>query len=418
MIKSKLLFYFSIDKILKYLFLLILFSLFLFFPHFIKASDGTCAIDQENFCSEDESLIESEIENVSNDDCDKTVYFFYSLDCPHCKFEKSFIEQLEKDYPEIVLEGYEVKYNSKNREYFFEKLDQLNKPYKGVPTTIVGDQIIYGYSSDELSGVEIKNKIFDLYCIDEKKDEKSVNIPFWGQIKIKNLSIPVLTVILGLVDGFNPCAMWALVALITILLATKDRKKIKLIGSVFLISSWTIYYFFIAFYLNTFLFLSFADIVRYIIGVVALIVGIIYIRDFITYKSGVCKVTSQKQQKSIMERMKKLTKSKSTWLVILGVVTLAFSVNLIEMVCSIGLPVIFSEILAVSGITLIQKYLYLALYNTLYMLDDIVIFIIAATTLKYVSISSKYEKWMKLVGGLMIIALGAILAFRPDLLSL
>ncbi len=397
--------------------IIIIIAVFLFIPKTVGASSDVCEIEKEDFCNTEESLGESKTENI-DENCDKLIYFFYSLDCPHCRLEKKFLDKLKKDYSQIELKEYEVKYNSDNKKLFFNKLEELNKSYKGVPTTIVGDQIIYGYASDELSGTEIKNQILDLYCIDEEQDEKSVNVPFWGNIKIKNLSIPVLTVILGLIDGFNPCAMWALVALITILLATKDRKKIKLIGSVFLLSSWIIYYFFIAFYLNTFLLLSFTDIVRYIIGFIALIVGVVYIRDFITYKPGVCKVTSQKQQKSIMGRMKKLTESKSTLLIILGIIALAFSVNLVEMVCSIGLPVIFSEILVVSGISLLEKYLYLAFYNTLYMLDDIVIFIIAATTLKYVNLSSKYEKWMKLIGGVLIIVLGVILVLRPDLLSL
>ncbi len=417
MFSFQFLFDLSITKILKYLSIFLFLFLFLF-PTVAKAENGTCEIEEEAFCDSEESPEEGEIEDIDSENCDKVVYLFYSLDCPHCKLEKKYLEQLGKDYPQIEFKEYEVKYDSDNRELFLNKLDEIGKSYKGVPTTIVGDQVIYGYASDELSGTEIKNKIFDLYCIGDEKEEKSVDLPFWGNIEIKNLSIPVLTIVLGLIDGFNPCAMWALVALITILLATKDRKKIKLIGSVFLISSWIIYYCFIAFYLNTFLLLSFTDIVRYIIGIVALVVGVVYLRDFIAYKPGVCKVTSQKQQKSILDRMKKLTESKSTIFIIFGIIALAFSVNLVEMVCSIGLPVIFSEILAVSNISLLQKYFYLALYNILYMLDDFVIFIIAATTLKYVNVGSKYERWMKLVGGVMIIALGVILAFRPDLLSL
>ena len=115
--------------------------------------------------------------------------------------------------------------------------------------------------------------------------------------------------------------------------------------------------------------------------------------------------------------MKSVANRKSLILIILGVIALAVSVNLIEMVCSIGLPVIYTQILSLSNLPAWQHYLYLALYNTLYMADDIIVFIIAAKTLNFVQLNHKYDRAMKLVGGLLIIALGLILIFRPELLA-
>ena len=115
--------------------------------------------------------------------------------------------------------------------------------------------------------------------------------------------------------------------------------------------------------------------------------------------------------------MKKVASSNSLILLIIGVIALAFSVNLVEMMCSLGLPVVYTQILSMSHLPSWQYYLYLALYNTLYMADDIVVFIIAAVTMNYVHLNNKYEKWMKLVGGVLILVLGLILIFKPSLLN-
>mgnify|MGYP001006344085 CR=1 FL=1 len=288
---------------------------------------------------------------------------------------------------------------------------------KNVPVLFVGHQTFIGYATNELTGPEIKQSVFDLYCIKEQAGERSVNIPLVGTVAISSLSLPVLTLVLGVIDGFNPCAMWALFALISILIATKDSKKIRLVGSIFILSSWLIYFLFMSLYLNTFQLLAFVAWIRYLIAIVALVAGFFYLRDFKNYQPGVCKVTNQKQQKSIIDRMKSVPSKNSIILIILGVIALAVSVNMIEMICSLGLPVIYTQILSLANLSTWQYYLYIALYNTLYMADDITIFLIAAITLNYVNLNHKYDRWMKLVGGVLVFALGLILILKPSLLS-
>lgn len=382
----------------------------------VQASD-VCSIDNSEEC---ESTAEAQTfgDSGHTEACDKTIYVFYGEECSHCKdFEKYLSENILKDYPEIKVERLEVWHNSENYQKMLSLLSERGIKARSVPTVVVGHQVFVGYASDELSGTEIKKSIYDLYCIDEQVEERSLQIPLVGAVNISSLSVPVLTIVLGLIDGFNPCAMWALVALITILIATKDRKKILLVGTIFLLSSWLIYYLFMVFYLNTFKFLAFATFIRYIIGALAIFAGAWYLNEFRTYQPGICKVTSSKKQKSILEKMKAVANRKSLILIILGVIALAVSVNMIEMVCSIGLPVIYTQILSLSNLPAWQHYLYLALYNTLYMADDIIVFVIAAKTLNFVQLNHKYDRAMKLVGGLLIIALGLILIFRPELLA-
>ena len=402
----------------KKLFFCIVFLLtfFILAPKTLAAGE-VCDVNNKEQCDETQKAEIIGNESGHTEQCDKTIYLFYGAECPNCQAEEKFLDDLVKSHPEIQVKRYEVWHNNDNLELFKKMAGEKNVQAKAVPTTFVGHQTFVGYASDDLTGNELKKSIFDLYCIKDKVEEKSIKVPFFGKVKIASLSIPTLTVVLGLVDGFNPCAMWALIALLTILIATNDKRKIRLVGGVFIASSWLIYFLFMALYLNTFKMLSFVIWIRYFIGLLAVFAGAMYLRDFATYQPGVCKVTNKKQQRSIMERMRKIASSNSLILLIIGVIGLAFSVNLVEMMCSLGLPVVYTQILSMSHLPSWQYYLYLALYNTLYMADDIVVFLIAAITMNYVHLNNKYEKWMKLVGGVLILALGLILIFKPSLLN-
>ncbi len=409
------------NSLLKKIFFTVVLTTFLFtlvaMPLRSSAEGDVCPIDNQAECQESQKAEIIGNESGHTENCDKTIYVFFGAECPKCQALKNYLNEMKKDHPEIEIRLYEVWHSNENLDLFKQKAADHSTEAKAVPTVFIGHQTFVGYASDDLTGVEIKKSIYDLYCIKEQVEERSIKIPLIGKVKIASLSIPVLTVVLGLIDGFNPCAMWALIALLTILLATEDRRKLRLVGTVFILSSWLIYFLFMAFYLNTFKLFSFITWIRYLIGLIAIFAGGMYLRDFITYQPGVCKVTNAKQQKSIMERMRRVASSNSLWLVVAGVIALAFSVNLVEMMCSIGLPIVYTQILSLSHLPSWQYYLYLALYNTLYMADDIIVFIIAAVTMNYVLLNHKYDRIMKLIGGVLILALGIILIFKPELLS-
>ena len=81
---------------------------------------------------------------------------------------------------------------------------------------------------------------------------------------------------------------------------------------------------------------------------------------------------------------------------------LAISVNVIELACSAGLPLIFTQILAMNKVRRIAKLIYLLLYILFFMIDDIIVFAIAMFTFKVTGISTKYTKYSHLIGGIII----------------
>ncbi len=355
-------------------------------------------------------------------DSEKTqIYFFSSAICPHCTKEREFLEELKKKYPEIEIKEYEVVYNPENKkilEEFYEKYQVPEKDKGWVPVTFTPSGYFIGFNQ-QVAG-DIENCLIE--CIGNGQTTPSqITIPIFGQIDLSNMSLPVLTVTLGALDGFNPCAMWILLFLITLLINTRSRKRMLLVGGIFIGASGVVYFLILTAWLNLFFALSYVNLTRILIGAFALGVGGWQIKNFIGYK-GVCPVTDgssklkDRIKNGLRDRAEKLVSSPFTFVMLGGVIILAFGVNLIEFFCSAGIPAIFSRVLALNQLTTLSYYFYLLLYTFVFMLDDLIIFSIAAITLSKIGFSGKYNYWATLIGGLLMFVLGILLIFKPELL--
>ena len=345
--------------------------------------------------------------------------YFWGDGCPHCAKESKFLEQMAEKYPELKITKYEVWYNSENQELFKKTAKELGITQLGVPLTIIGDEHFIGYQDDETTGKTIEQAIVKAVgsaeIIDNTKKD-IVKVPFFGEVNLAKLSLPILTIILGTLDGFNPCAMWILVIFLSLLLPLKSRKKVALIGGIFIFAEGLLYFIFMSAWLNFFLAVGYLSLIKIGIGVFGIVFGILRIRDFINWRPGVCKVTDAKSQGKLMERIQNVLKPAALPATILGIFILAFGVNLIEFFCSAGFPTMYTKILSLQGVETLKYYLYLIFYNVFYMLDDLIVFGFALFTLKRFNFSEKYNRWSTLIAGLMILILGILMIFKPSLL--
>jgi len=345
------------------------------------------------------------------------IHFFYSAICPHCAKEKEFLNELIKKYPEIEVKEYEVFYNSENKKNlseFYEKYQVLEKDQGWVPVTFTPTKYFVGFN--EQIAKEIEGCIKEC-LVEEKPQPQKVHLPIFGEIDISKMSLPVLTLVLGTLDGFNPCAMWILVILISLLLPLRSRQKIALVGGTFIFAEGLLYFLIMAAWLNVFLAIGYIFLTRLLIGLFGIAFGIWRIRDFFTWKPGVCKVVGHsKSQEKIMDKIKNILKPSAVPATVLGVFALAFGTNLIEFLCSAGFPTIYTRILALQNLSPIKYYLYLIFYNLFYMLDDFIVFGFAFWTLNRFGFSDKYSRYSTLIAGILIFVLGILLIFKPELL--
>lgn len=256
----------------------------------------------------------------------------------------------------------------------------------------------------------------DLADAEQTKDGNIVTVPLWGEMDALDLSLPVLTVVMGALDGFNPCAMWALLFLISLLLGMKDRRRMWILGSAFVVASAFVYFLFMAAWLNLFLFVGIIGWVRASIGLLALAGGLYSIREYVKGRSGTCKIEGNEKRQKIFARMKETVNGRGFWVALGGIVLLAFLVNLVELVCSAGLPAVYTQVLALNSLEGWQYYAYILLYIFFFMLDDLFVFFAAMITLEMTGITTKYAKVSRLAGGLIMCAIGVTLIFKPELL--
>lgn len=342
------------------------------------------------------------------------IYLFYSYTCPHCHDEIEYFKQLKNKYKDkINIYKYEVIKDKNNLKMMNATKELFQVSSTGVPFTVIGKEYILGFNEttkDEFTS------IIDNY-LEEKANENNIfekTIPILGKIDAKKTSLTLIGIILGFIDGFNPCAMWILLLLINMTLTMKNKKKMMAIGLTFILTSGIIY-FLSMLGISYILDLTMVNIVRDVIAVFAIILGIYNLYVYIkTRKDTGCHVVDKKKRKGIIKKINEIMSKKSTLLAIIGTILLASSVNLIELACSLGFPTIYLELLTINNIHGITKILYLLIYIFFYLLDDLVVFLIAVFTLKSKGISTRYNKFVNLVGGILMIIMGLLLIFKPD----
>jgi hypothetical protein len=230
--------------------------------------------------------------------------------------------------------------------------------------------------------------------------------------------MPLFTLAIGLVDGFNPCAMWILVFLLSVLVNIQDRKKILVIAGTFVLVSGLAYFAFMATWLNLFLLVGIIRPVQIALGLLALFIGIVNVKDFFAFKKGITLSIPEKQKPGLYRRVREIVNAKYLTVALAGAVALAVIVNMIELLCTAGLPALYTQILTLQGLSLWKNYLYLGLYIVAYMADDTLLVAVVVVTLSKRKLQEREGRWLKLISGTVILILGLIMLLRPGWLEI
>lgn len=362
------------------------------------------------------------------------LYLFHSNTCSHCKAETEFLNEIQKEYENLKINLYEINDVKENKELMINIKEKLNIDSPMVPFTVIGDYYYIGYNDGVKDG--IKNLI-EKYTSEEQydvikdiidgKDVSNFKIKngeinkistVFGEIDPAKVSLPILSVIIGAIDGFNPCAMWVLIFLITMLFNMENKKRMWALGITFLVTSALIYLVFMFVWLGIATkLLTTISWLKLLIGLIALIGAFINLKGFIksiVKKDAGCEVVDNSKRKKIISKIKKYTSEKSFILAMLGVMLLAISVNAIELACSAGLPVLFTNVLALNDVNFIEKCIYIFIYIFFFLIDDIIVFFVAMFTLNIKALSTKYTKYSHLIGGIIMLIIGILMIFKPE----
>jgi len=349
-----------------------------------------------------------------------TLYYFWSRYCPHCLDAKPFINKLPQTYPWLTLKSYDLIGNKSNQQRYVLMAERLDQSATSVPAFIFCNQIIVGYGDENTTGKELVEKL--LTCHEQNasqqiEEEQRFNIPGLGEMHYQDFSLPVFTLLIAALDAFNPCAFFILFFLLSLMVRQHSRTRMLVIGCIFVLCSGVMYFLFMSAWLNLFLITEQLILITATAGVIAIVFGSINIKDYFYFKQGVSLSLSDTARTRLFARIRQLTQSGSWVTMITATVILSIAANSYELLCTAGLPMVYTRVLTLNDLSNAQYYLYLAFYNVVYIIPLLLIVLIFTLTLGSKKISEKEGRILKLLSGTMMLGLGGILLFNPQLLN-
>ncbi|MCR9293883.1 MAG: hypothetical protein NXI32_14245 [bacterium] len=251
-----------------------------------------------------------------------------------------------------------------------------------------------------------------------KQSGDTIDLPVLGSLSASRVGLPAFTLAVGLVDGFNPCAMWILVFLLSVLVNIKDRWKILAVAGTFVVVSGVAYFAFMAAWLELFTLLGYVRPVQIALACLGIVIGVINIKDFFAFKKGISLSIPESSKPGLYKRVRQIVTAKYLSVAIAGAVTLAIIVNMVELLCTAGLPALYTQILTMQELPAWKNYLYLGLYIAAYMFDDMMLLSVVLVTLSHRKLQEQEGRWLKLISGLVVLVLALVMLFRPTWLQM
>ncbi len=246
----------------------------------------------------------------------------------------------------------------------------------------------------------------------------SITLPLIGQIDLADQSLLLSTLLISFVDGFNPCSIWVLSMLLAITLNTRSRKKVLIIGFVFITVTAIVYALFIGGLFTVFTFIGYVGWIQLVVALIALVFALVNIKDYFWYKEGLSFTISDKQKPGIYKGIRRIMNAEENiWGLISATVVMAAGVSLVEFSCTAGFPMVWTNLLAFHEVTGLAFLGFLLVYMLVYQIDEMGIFLVAVFTLRKSKMEEKYGRILKLLGGILMLALAIVMLVDPTLMN-
>jgi thiol-disulfide isomerase/thioredoxin len=346
------------------------------------------------------------------------LYFFWTPSCPHCREARPVVERIAERSPWLVVHSYDLSAGPAGRELYVEIAEQLGEQARYVPAFAFCETLTQGFEGEAQLDAQLQA------CRDQIGDgppgpatDAAVRLPLFGEVDVRAWSLPTTTIVLAGLDAFNPCAFFVLLFLLSLLVRSQSRARMVLIGAIFIVVSGVWYFVFMAAWLNVFLWFGELRWMTLAAGIVAVLMAALNIKDFFAPARGPSLSIPAAKKPDLFARMRKLARASSLPSALLATVVLAAAANTYELLCTAGLPMIYTRVLTMADLTIAQYYLYLAFYNVVYVIPLIVIAAIFIKTLGTRKLQEHEGRALKLLSGLMMLGLGIALLVAPGLLS-
>jgi glutaredoxin len=354
---------------------------------------------------------------------DPEMEVFVRPGCPFCEEAKKFLRQLERRRPGLRVRVRDISQDPEALQELYELAHRSGIRPVGVPAFYLRGQLIIGFLSTETTGKAIEALLDQSPSVSAHEAGErppavgAVDVPLLGRLHVRELGLPAFTILLGLLDGFNPCAMWVLLFLLSMLVNLQDRKKMFLIGGIFVAVSGMVYFAFMVAWFNLFLLIGVSRITQVLLGGIAALIGVLNIKDSIAFGWGPSVGIREAMKPGIYSQVRRVLRAENLVGAGAAVIVLAVLVNTVELLCTAGLPAIFTQVLTLQPLSNWAYYAYMVLYNLAYIADDSLMLAVAVVTLSREKLQEKGARWLKLLSGAIMLALGLIILIHPEWLA-
>lgn len=355
------------------------------------------------------------------------LYFYWSKKCPHCLEALPYIAKLSEQRADIVLRSYQLVGEPENVARYDMMASALGQSASSVPTFFICNTMLTGFDP-AITPQQIETLIDRCEqhlsrrdslrgFVGIKNEPLWLQLPFIGSVEAGANTLPLMTVMIAGVDAFNPCAFFVLMFLLSLLLHTRSRKRMLLVGGVFVFFSGLLYFLFMSAWLNLFRLIGHLDLITSIAAIVAIVIGVINVKDFFWFKRGVSLSIPEQAKPRLFQRMRDLLQARSLLTLLAATIGLALFANMYEFFCTAGFPMVYTRILTLSDLSTTQYYAYLLFYNLIYVVPLAFIVLLFVASMGMRKLQESQGKVLKLLAGMMMLSLGIVLLVAPVLLQ-
>jgi cytochrome c biogenesis protein CcdA/thiol-disulfide isomerase/thioredoxin len=354
------------------------------------------------------------------------LYFFWDPECPPCQRAGAFLDNLQQRYPGLEVRGYELWENKRNVDLFVRMCMAQGIILHEAPVIFIGGDYILGYFGDDITGAEIESKVQRCIaegCADPGREpggEPShgpFTLPVLGEVDPAKVSLPLFTLVVAGLDSLNPCTLWVLCFLLSLLVIyAPSKRRVFAVGSVFVVTVAAVYFLFMAAWVSIFLVAGHMDWIRIAVGAMAIVMGLINLKEFFRFGRWVSLTIPKRAKLKLIGGMRKAARQ-ATMAMMIGTVGLAAFASLIEIPCTVGFPMVYTRVLTLQELQVPVYLMYLVAYVVIYVFSLLLLVWIFGRTLSGKKFTERHGRTLKLIGGVLMIILGAVLLMEPGLLA-
>ena len=354
------------------------------------------------------------------DERDVVIELYWGEGCPYCAAERELLAELAGERPEVEVLEYEVWRDDANRALLAERAAAAGFTARAVPVTFIGDRYWVGFDAGVEAAIraEVDRLLGAGTATPEDIDEaRALDVPFVGEWDTEGRSLLAVTVVIGFVDGVNPCSLWVLSMLLALVVHQGSRRRVAAVGVTFLVVTALLYGLYIVGIYSALSYVAHLDAIRAVVAVVALVAGLVNLKDYLWFGRGPSLTIPESRKPEIYRRMRAAARGRSLPAALAATVVLAVGVSLLETPCTAGLPVLWTDLLVEQEVGVAAATGLFAVYMAVFLLDELAVFAVAVVALRATKVQELHGRVLKLVGGSLMVTLAAVLVLAPDLMD-